>query len=44
MSRGKCASGSTTPALPHPIFGALIEDTGNGTARLIWRRDRKDDG
>jgi uncharacterized protein (DUF736 family) len=32
------------PALPHPIFGALIEDPGNGTARLIWRRDRKDDG
>jgi uncharacterized protein (DUF736 family) len=32
------------PALPHPIFGALIEDTANATARLIWRRDRKDDG
>ena len=32
------------PALPQPIFGALIEDTGNATARLIWRRDRKDDG
>jgi hypothetical protein len=32
------------PALPHPIFGALIEDPGNGSARLIWRRDRKDDG
>jgi uncharacterized protein (DUF736 family) len=32
------------PALPHPIFGALIEDSANGTARLIWRRDRKDDG
>ena len=32
------------PALPQPIFGALIEDTANATARLIWRRDRKDDG
>jgi uncharacterized protein (DUF736 family) len=32
------------PALPHPIFGALIEDTATATARLIWRRDRKDDG
>jgi uncharacterized protein (DUF736 family) len=32
------------PVLPHPIFGALIEDSANGTARLIWRRDRKDDG
>jgi uncharacterized protein (DUF736 family) len=28
------------PALAHPIFGALIEDSANGTARLIWRRDR----
>jgi uncharacterized protein (DUF736 family) len=32
------------PGLPQPIFGALIEDTANATARLIWRRDRKDDG
>ena len=32
------------PALPHPIFGALFEDSANGSARLIWRRDRKDDG
>ena len=32
------------PALPHPIFGALFEDSANGTARLVWRRDRKDDG
>jgi uncharacterized protein (DUF736 family) len=32
------------PALPQPIFGALFEDTGSATARLIWRRDRKDGG
>jgi uncharacterized protein (DUF736 family) len=32
------------PALPQPIFGALIDDAANATARLIWRRDKKDDG
>jgi uncharacterized protein (DUF736 family) len=32
------------PALPQPIFGALFEDSGSATARLIWRRDRKDGG
>ncbi len=32
------------PALPQPIWGALLEATEDGTARLIWRRDRKDDG
>jgi uncharacterized protein (DUF736 family) len=32
------------PALPQPIWGALLEATEDGTARLIWRRDRRDDG
>jgi uncharacterized protein (DUF736 family) len=32
------------PALPQPIFGALIDDAASATARLIWRRDKKDDG
>jgi hypothetical protein len=30
--------------LPQPIWGALLEATEDGTARLIWRRDRRDDG
>ncbi len=32
------------PPLPHPIWGALLEATEDGVARLIWRRDRKEDG
>jgi uncharacterized protein (DUF736 family) len=32
------------PALPQPIWGALIESAEDGTARLLWRRERRDDG
>jgi uncharacterized protein (DUF736 family) len=32
------------PTLPHPIWGALLEAKEDGVARLIWRRDRKEDG
>jgi uncharacterized protein (DUF736 family) len=32
------------PALPQPIWGALLEGTDDGPARLVWRRDRRDDG
>jgi uncharacterized protein (DUF736 family) len=32
------------PALPQPIWGALLEATDDRPARLVWRRDRKDDG
>lgn len=32
------------PALPQPIWGALLEATEDGVARLIWRRDRKEEG
>jgi uncharacterized protein (DUF736 family) len=32
------------PALPQPIWGALLEATDDGPARLVWRRDRRDDG
>lgn len=31
------------PALPHPIWGALLEGNDDGVARLIWRRDRKEE-
>jgi uncharacterized protein (DUF736 family) len=31
------------PALPQPIWGALFEGTDDAPARLVWRRDRKDD-
>lgn len=31
------------PALPQPIWGALFEATDDGVARLVWRRDRKDE-
>ena len=31
------------PALPQPIWGALLEATDDGLARLIWRRERKED-
>ena len=29
------------PALPQPIWGALLETTEDGVARLLWRRDEK---
>jgi uncharacterized protein (DUF736 family) len=32
------------PTLPHPIWGALLEGTDSAPARLVWRRDRRDDG
>jgi uncharacterized protein (DUF736 family) len=32
------------PALPHPIWGALLETSEDGVARLLWRRDRKEGG
>jgi uncharacterized protein (DUF736 family) len=32
------------PALPQPIWGALFEGTDDAPARLVWRRDRRDDG
>lgn len=31
------------PALPQPIWGALLETTEDGVARLVWRRDRKEE-
>ena len=31
------------PTLPHPIWGALLESSDDGVARLIWRRDKKED-
>ncbi|WP_334149471.1 DUF736 domain-containing protein [Hyphomicrobium sp.] len=31
------------PTLPHPIWGALVEGGGDGVARLLWRRDRKEE-
>jgi uncharacterized protein (DUF736 family) len=31
------------PALPQPIWGALLETTEDGIARLVWRRNRKED-
>ena len=32
------------PTLPQPIWGALLEATEDGVARLLWRRERKDEG
>jgi uncharacterized protein (DUF736 family) len=32
------------PTLPQPIWGALLETSEDGVARLLWRRDRKDEG
>ena len=32
------------PTLPQPIWGALLEAADEGVARLLWRRDRKDEG
>ena len=31
------------PALPQPIWGALFEAAEDGVARLVWRRDRKEE-
>ena len=31
------------PILPHPVWGALLEAKEDGVARLIWRRERKED-
>ncbi len=31
------------PALPQPIWGALLEATEDGVARLVWRRERKEE-
>jgi len=31
------------PALPEPIWGALLEPGADGIARLVWRRDWEDD-
>jgi uncharacterized protein (DUF736 family) len=31
------------PTLPQPIWGALLEATEDGVARLVWRRERKED-
>jgi len=30
--------------LPQPIWGALLEATEDGVARLLWRRERMDEG
>jgi len=32
------------PAWPHPIWGVLIESTEDGTVRLIWRRETREQG
>ena len=29
------------PALPQPIWGALLEATEDGVVRLVWSRDRQ---
>jgi uncharacterized protein (DUF736 family) len=31
------------PVLPQPIWGALLEASEDGVARLLWRRDRKEE-
>lgn len=31
------------PVLPQPIWGALLEATEDGVARLVWRRERTDE-
>ncbi len=31
------------PALPQPIWGALLEGKDDGIARLLWRRNRKEE-
>lgn len=30
------------PALPAPVWGALMEQSDDGVIRLIWRRDRRE--
>jgi uncharacterized protein (DUF736 family) len=32
------------PALPYPIWGTLLEASQDGMARLLWRRQKKDEG
>ena len=32
------------PSLPQPIWGALLEPSEDGVARLLWRRDRREEG
>jgi uncharacterized protein (DUF736 family) len=32
------------PSLPHPIWGALLESPEDGVARLLWRRERREEG
>jgi hypothetical protein len=39
-----CSALGGDPAWPQPVWGVLIEGTDDGLVRLIWRRDRKDDG
>jgi uncharacterized protein (DUF736 family) len=31
------------PSLPQPIWGALVETSEDGVARLLWRRDRREE-
>ena len=31
------------PSLPQPIWGALLETSEDGVARLLWRRDRSEE-
>ena len=32
------------PTLPQPIWGALLESSDDGVVRLVWRRDKRDEG
>jgi uncharacterized protein (DUF736 family) len=32
------------PCLPQPIWGALLEASDDGVARLVWRRDKREEG
>ena len=32
------------PALPQPIWAALLEATDDGIVRLVWRREKRDEG
>ena len=31
------------PTLAHPIWGTLLEATEDGVARLLWRREKRED-
>jgi uncharacterized protein (DUF736 family) len=31
------------PSLPQPIWGALIETSEDGVARLLWRREKREE-